>query len=735
MLAAWAAMFGAALTVAGCFAAGVLALRWSGAKLDRVERVPLAFLLGAGCLHLAVFAVMAARIAYKPVWWILLGGLIVTACVLKQPNHAEAQRTRRAADWTLAALFAVIFAAFTVMYVVNAWAPETSADGAGYHLGVLAQYLRARGFVPMPTNMYASLGQGVEMVYAPAFALGKHSAAALVHVAFAITLGLAIFAYGRRIGKPWVGAAAATIVYVSPVVGKDATTAYIDVATGAIVFAAFYWLQIWDEQRNPRLLAIAGFMAGYAFAAKYTMFVMVLYALLFVAWKTRRVRTVAIFAAGAVLTCAPWLIKNWIFMHDPLAPFATRTFPSPYIHTLAVEDWAEWLRRYDIPNLWSLPLEDTVRGRWTQGIAGPIFLLAPLGLLALRDRIGRRVLLLGAVLLATYFGNIGTRFLIPCLPFFALAMALAVQKWKPALAAMVAVQAIASWPPVILAYANQYVWRLDDFPYQAALGIASREEYLRTHLFGYERAKMIESQVAPQDKILDLAGLEESYTSRQVIAPFPGALNNTLMDVLDMVQQEEWQVRRAFVFRVPDQRTQHIRVVQTAQGKKLEEWNVHELRFYSRGVEVPRSSAWRIRAWPNPWEIQYAFDNSDATRWRSWQTGQPGMFIEVNFGDVEEVDEIRMFSSIDYHWDIRFEVQTGSAGKWTKVTDSFEETPAKPRGYMPRAATYELYAHGIRYILVDDAHRLADAFFDNPEGWGIELVARAASTSLYRILP
>jgi hypothetical protein len=734
MLAAWAAMFGAALTVAGCFAAGVLALRWSGAKLDRVERVPLAFVLGAGCLHLAVFAMMASRIAYKPVWWILLGGAIVTAVVFKNRIHAEAERTRRATDWELAALFAVILAAFTVMYVVNAWAPETSADGAGYHLGILAQYLRARGFVSIPTNMYASLGQGVEMVYAPAFALGRHSAAALVHVAFAIAFGLAIFAYGRRIGKPWVGAAAATIVYVSPVVGKDATTAYIDVATGAIVFAAFYWLQIWDEQRNPRLLAVAGFMAGYAFAAKYTMFVMVLYALLFVAWKTRRVRTVAIVAAGAVLTCGPWLIKNWIFMHDPLAPFATRIFPSPYIHTLAVEDWAQWLRRYDVPNLWALPLEDTVRGRWTQGIVGPIFLLAPLGLLALRDRVGRRVLLMGAILLATYFGNLGTRFLIPCLPFFALAMALAVQKWKPALAAMVVVQAIASWPTVIPRYANQYAWRLDEFPLSAALRLTPVDEYLQKHT-DYEQIRLIEQYVPPHERVLDLKGVPESYTSRQLITPFPGALNNTLMDFLDMAQQEEWQVRRAFVFRFPDQRTQHIRVVQTAQGKRLEQWNVHELRFYSRGAEVPRSGAWRVRAWPNPWEIQYAFDNSDVTRWRSWQTGQPGMFIEVNFGEIEDVDEIRMFSSVDYRWDIRFEVQTGGPSKWTKVTDSFEEVPAKPRGYLPRAATSELYAHGIRYILVDDTHRLADAFFDNPEGWGIELAARAARTSLYRILP
>ena len=210
MPVAWAAMFSAILTVAGCFAAGVLVLRWCGAKLDRVERVPLAFLVGAASLQLAVFAVMAAKVAYKPVWFILLGAAIAAAVGVKPSIPAE--RARRPVDLRLAGLFSLIFAVFTVWYLTNAWAPEASADGAGYHLGVLAAYLRARGFVPMHLNMYASLGQGVEMVYAPAFALGKHSAAALVHVAFAIALGLAIFAYGRRIGKPWVGAAAAMLV-------------------------------------------------------------------------------------------------------------------------------------------------------------------------------------------------------------------------------------------------------------------------------------------------------------------------------------------------------------------------------------------------------------------------------------------------------------------------------------------------------------------------------------------
>src|SRR5262249_51523664 len=145
----------------------------------------------------------------------------------------------------------ILFGAFTVLYFFHALAPESSPDGSTYHLGFVARYLRARRFVRVQ-DMSAALGGGVEMVFPPAFAIGKHSAAALTHFAFLIALALAVFAYGQRLGKPWAGAAAAFLVYASPVVGIDGTSAYIDVAVAAVVFAVFYWLEIWDELRDER---------------------------------------------------------------------------------------------------------------------------------------------------------------------------------------------------------------------------------------------------------------------------------------------------------------------------------------------------------------------------------------------------------------------------------------------------------------------------------------------------
>lgn len=204
MLQALAALAGALLTVAACYALGALLIDRLGAQLNRSERFPLAFLSGAACLHLVVFAVLALKIGYWPV---------VVGLVLASIGISVSRRKKGLISFEPATL---LFAPFTILYLFHAWAPETSPDGSGYHLGLVARYVREHGFERITTDILASLSGGLEMLFVPAFMIGRHSAAALVHLAFAIALALAMIAYGRRIGKLWVGVAASFLTFVSP---------------------------------------------------------------------------------------------------------------------------------------------------------------------------------------------------------------------------------------------------------------------------------------------------------------------------------------------------------------------------------------------------------------------------------------------------------------------------------------------------------------------------------------
>ncbi|MGD1093356.1 MAG: glycosyltransferase family 39 protein [Bryobacteraceae bacterium] len=744
MLAALAALFGAAFTVSACYAMGALLLALvrvslKPERLKPAERLPLTFLLGAACLHLAVFLVLMFQIAYKPVMFALLAG-VITAAVWR--NMSQTHRTRFATGywfgvpWTARILFGLIFAAFTVVCFVNAWAPEASPDGSGYHLGVVSRYVRSHGMVRITTSMYASLSEGVEMIFVPAFAFGRHSAAALVHFSFSVALALAVFAYGRRVSNAWVGGAAALLTYLSPVVMKDGSSAYIDVATAAVAFAVFYWLEIWDASRDPLLLIPVGLLAGYTYAAKYTAAVMLLYALGFVAWRARKIRPLLVVGTCAALMIAPWIVKDWIFVQNPVAPFASDIFRNPYVHVLTVQGWTEYLRSYGLTNKWTLPMQVTLDGGITQGIIGPAFLAAPLALLALRFPAGRRLLVPGFLLLATYFGNVGTRFLIPCLPFFSLAMALALQNVPILLVLLVAFHAVTSWPWVVPLYANRYVWRIEHLPYDAALRKIPEDQFLRQRLDTYGQARAVEDNVPRGQAVLNLSSVADAYTSREILMNYAAAFNELLSDFLNVARIEQYQPTRMLVFRFPDRGVRRIRLLETAKAGGGKQWSVHELRFLRHDSEIARRPEWRLRAFPNPWDVQLAFDNSDVTRWRSWETAFPGMYIDVDFGRMQPVDEVRMETSRDDTWPIHLQVEMmDERGRWVKLTDTFEEREMRAQGSLRRAATYELHQRGIDYLIVADSDIGADDYRDDPEAWRLQVVAKVDGATLYKVVP
>ncbi len=784
-LQALAPLAGAALVVCTCYSAGALLIARlgaprSGIALRRAESFPLAFVLGAACVHLAMFALFALKAASKPVLLAFAFGAMAAALIDRRasfidPRSAGIDVERKQSLWwdNLPAIgYAAIFAIFTALYFVNAWAPEASSDGSGYHLELVARYLRAHGFERVTTNMYAGLGQGAEILYALAFAFGGHSSTALVHFSFAIALAALMLAYGFKMGKWWVGAGAALLVYLSPVVGRDATTAYIDVIPAAIAFSIFYWLELWEESRNDRLLIAVGLLAGYAYATKYTGVVMLPYALVFVIWRKvvwnkealrldpLRKDALKNDAPGeelshknvwpgskgfvkpllTITTCAavmilPWMIKDWVFLRDPIAPFGASIFRTPYIHVSTISEWGEYLRSYDLPSKRKLPLDLTIHGSQVQGIVGPVFLAAPLALLALRYRAGRRLLLAGAVMLVPYFANIGARFLIPDLPFFAMAMTLAVGSMPRLVAAMVLFQAIASWPPVLASYADPHLWRISGWPFAGALRSESEDSFLRHTLGGYAEARMIEEHVPPGGRVLAEGAIATSYTTREVLINFQGAFNQLLTDVVDIGWYDGYRPKSVLVFRFPEREIRRIRLLQTAQLPRGAQWSVHEVRYLCSGAEFPRSPEWKLRAFPNSWDVQLAFDNSPVTRWKTWETPAPGMFIETDFGSDRAVDEVRVEATdADRYYRKTLQVEVMDArGRWIKVADQPEELALALPPWLRSAATRELHSRGVDYLMMQDGEAGANDMADDPDAWGVVAMARTRQSTLYKI--
>jgi hypothetical protein len=706
-------LFGAFFTVAVCLACGRLLLR-------ETADWGTAFVIGAAALSLAVFLLCVAGIAYPAVFFAV--GLVPLVASRPHTWFGKSKGSvRRPIHWALLFLFAL----FAVVYLCYAMAPEASPDGSAYHLGLVSRYLREHGFHRITTNIYANLSQGVEMLFLLAFAFGKHS------VAFLLSLCWQMFAYSRAAGFPVAGAAAAFLVFASPVVGIDGSSAYNDVAVAAIAFTLFHLLQIWEQQRSTRLLVTIGLAAGFAYAAKYTAAVAVPYAIGYVAWKSRKIREAALVAGCAALLIVPWMSKDWLWVHNPVSPFFNRWFPNPYVTIAFEKEYTTYLRHYDLASLWQIPLQVTTRGGLF-GVLGPVFWLTPLALLAVFRRAGRHLLLAALVFGAPYFSNVGTRFLIPPLPFLALAMTMVICAVSiPACAVLVMAHAVLSWPSIVPKYGRADAWRFQGIPWREALRLRNTDAYVERRLPSYPLARMIESRTAPGATVFTIDAPPEAYTSRRILVQYESAENEVTGRMLLAGAAPEYAPTLRLRFPFARQRVQAIRVVQTNTG--AERWIIHELRVFDGSRELPREAQWRLRARPFPWGVQDAFDNSPITFWISGDTLHPGMFVEVSFGAAQWADSVQIETSPN-QWQARLQLEGwDTSGQWKVLCGAPQQSEeAQPPG-LRAAVAAELKRRGIDYLLLSDRDRAAEDLRRNAAKWGVRAVGEYRGTRLYQL--
>jgi Dolichyl-phosphate-mannose-protein mannosyltransferase len=728
MMAAVYALFGAAFAVLVCIAAGHLLAARLRLPFDRGEHWLFSFLLGGVLVSSLTFLFCTLNLARKGVF--LIAGLLILAAAWRFRASADIRPAKplpRFWAWVLIAGGGIYF----VLYLFNALAPEISPDGSTYHLGLAARYLREHGFHRITTNMYANLSQGLEMLFLFAFAFGRHSAAALVHFAYLLALAAGIVLYARRSAFPAAGVCAALFVVASPVVGIDGISAYVDVAVACIAFAVFYLLEIWDRERTSGLLIAIGLMAGFAYAVKYTAALAIPYAAIFVACKSR-LRNALLICLCAFAVMAPWMAKNWIWVENPFSPFLNAEFPNPYIQPGFEKEYAYDLRHDAAIHSWTeLPREVTVNGR-ISGLLGPLFLLAPLGLLALRRPEGRRLWLAALVFGATYSFNIAARFLIPALPFVALAMALVYTRWKWLAVGLTVAHLVLSWPDVVPAYAYRYAWRLRDIPVRAALRLVPEDTFLDENLGNYRMARLIERSVPANATVFAWSQVAEAYTRRNILVSYQAASNQVLTDILRTPLQSAFAPDWLLEFRIPPASVRRIRVVQTAASPS-DKWSISELRVFRGDTELPRDLSWRLHAEPNPWEVQLAFDNTPVTRWRSWRAIQGGEFVEVNFGRSETIDRVLIECARD-QYKIKLKLEcAGDDGQWKTVAAAPAESVREPVPNLRRMATEELRLRGVDYMVVYHYDFGMEDFRSHPDRWGITPVGVQGDDRLYRI--
>ena len=712
-------LLGAAFCLAWAYALGRICLRWLPAPWE------VAFAIGAALESSIVFGLLCAGLAWT---WMFIGAgavSILLAWFLRGPELKEP--TAEPAPRSVRIVFAVILAVFGVLYFVHALAPEIQSDAIAYHLGLAAEYARTGEF-PNRVGFFEMVPQGMEMLFTVAFAIGRHSAAKLVHFGFLLATLPLLLRVGNSLRlSQSASMAAAGIYFCTPVAGVAGTCAYNDAALVFFVLIVFYLLLVWHEQGDGRYLLPAGIAAGFCYAIKFTGILILPVAMIAALAAARRVRPVLLLAAGVVMI-APWMIRDAAMSGNPVAPLFNRWFPNPYFLVFTEEFLANTLRSYGVSE-WRIPVELAVGGK-LQGIYGPLLFILPAGLPALRTRAGRWCWVAAGVLAVPWFWNIGARFLLPAFVFAVLALMLA---WPRAAMACLVLQAVTCWPQSIALYNRADIWRLRGFPWQGALRIQSEESYLTWHIDRYPITRLLETKTAPGERTFTLTNIAAAYTDRETLEYWHSAEGEWMLDWLksagmysraplyDVSTAWQPQLLRALRFRL---NTPHAG-----------EWCLHEVRLFDGEDRVRSSPRWTLGGWPNVGGMTAAFDDNVASRWRTFAPMRPGMYLQVDLEKPRWLSGATLVSHTPvYGVAIEFDGMDGG-GVW----HSFGAGKPVQRVWedLRRPATRAIRRQGFSYILASRGKEglgpFGETFIGHEEEWGLEVVAEAHGYYLYRI--
>lgn len=354
-------------------------------------------------------------------------------------------------------IFLGVYVPFAVVALGRSLSFEAGPGGSSDPLALMARSLGEHRMVSISGPALHQLPQGIDLLLLPASALGGHAAAATTYCLFSLALPLLMVCFGRRFAAPRAGVFAALLTFASPVVAIAAAGITTDVATLYLLFALFYLAELSLE--SPRAMGLPlGIVAGGCMAATTAGVLAIPYAAFALGRARLRHKQPAVGAAAGVVgvglcVAAPWLFRTVWLSGAAAAPLLYSIVPDPSAFAFSTIDL---LRHSGWRGLRELAMELCVRGQPPGGPIGPIFLIAPLSLFALRSRLGRRALLTGALFTMAFLVNASARAFMPALPFVSLALAFAVpESWvRTVLPAAIAFHAVSCWYAVLPLYGS-----------------------------------------------------------------------------------------------------------------------------------------------------------------------------------------------------------------------------------------------------------------------------------------
>lgn len=308
------------IVVAACLAVGRL---MDEPALPALERLAAHFAWGAAILGI-LFAVLGhVRLDA----WVMTGiavALSIAGIWRSRDSALNVRATDLIPKGTIDRVLVALIVLVAGLSFVGTLTPEVRHDPLFYHVEVPRLWLNFGRMVEVPENGHSYFPYGFEMLYAWALSLGSGSAAKALHWC----AGLAAAGMTARIARA-IGARplhAGAVFYFIPTIMYLSTTTYIDLATAMFGIGAVALLVEGNASRETALRF--GLMLGCAMSTKYTAWPLLGVPLgLAFAWSHRRAPALVMIAgACALVPILPWVVRNIVYVGNPVAPLLVSVF-------------------------------------------------------------------------------------------------------------------------------------------------------------------------------------------------------------------------------------------------------------------------------------------------------------------------------------------------------------------------------------------------------------------------
>jgi hypothetical protein len=305
-----------------------LARRWAG-----VDRLLLALIATTLAIGQAIgVPLLLGMLAILSRVWVLVAHVAIAGAVAIGVR-ASSRGEVTAKPWTPAGLAALGVGTFTLLAsaipTIRAIA-TTSYDSRDYHVTNLAAWLTQHSIWRMPYQdpaFYTAAYPGNGEIFSLWLILPTHSdqLAYLSVIPFGILAVLAVASIARDLGADVrIGALACLAIVAAPVTFEtQAHSIMTDLAPAALLAAAAaLLLRAYKQDEGARipLTGCAGIALGLGVGSKYTALIpgaaIAIWALIAV----RPRRALWPFVAGTIFFAAPWFVRDWIKVGNPLFP-------------------------------------------------------------------------------------------------------------------------------------------------------------------------------------------------------------------------------------------------------------------------------------------------------------------------------------------------------------------------------------------------------------------------------